>query len=148
MYLPPLLTMDQSSFGIFFIWCQVISWYNPDTVPCKLICNYFFVMCHACGCWLHRADNFWPKGKDGLQCHNMRHEREYAVCHIGMIGVPSVCLLLLSSPVGNIWYSKSTANLHRVGMIIIEIWINLPQFCANSGVEYTNCLAVVNKLGA
>jgi len=56
----------------------------------------------------------------------MRYEREYAVCHVGEIGIVLVCSLFLMSPVRDIRKPKCTAYLHRVGVSIIKIGINMP----------------------
>jgi hypothetical protein len=36
-----------------------------------------------------------------------------------------VGFLLLAPPIGYVRYPKCTANLHWVGVLILEIWINL-----------------------
>jgi len=56
----------------------------------------------------------------------MWYDREYVMHHIWEIGVLRVRCLLLTPPVGYVRYPKCTAHLHWVGVVIIEIWINLP----------------------
>ena len=59
------------------------------------------------------------------------------MCHIGEIGILWVCFLLLVPPVGYVQNPKCTANLHWVGVVIIEIWINLPpvKWCFRWGIQ-------------
>jgi len=79
-----------------------------------------------CGCWLPPANNVSSKGKTGLHSNTMRYDWEYVVCHIGEIGVLRVRFLLLSPLARDIRDPKCTANLYWVGVVIIEIRINLP----------------------
>jgi len=54
------------------------------------------------------------------------YDVEYALCHTGEISVLWVRFLLLRPPVSYVRYPKCTANLHLVGVVTIEIWIDLP----------------------
>jgi hypothetical protein len=65
-------------------------------------------------------------GKTGHHFDTMWYDREHALWHIGEIGILSVRFLLLSPPVSYVWYPKCTTQLHCVGLVIIEIWIDLP----------------------
>ena len=56
-------------------------------------------------------------------------------------------IILLAPPVGYVWYAKCDANLHWVGVVIIEIWNNLPPLLSASGGEFKYSLAVLNKGG-
>jgi hypothetical protein len=52
-------------------------------------------------------------------------DRDYVASHIEEIGVLWVRFVLLAQPMGYIRYPECTANLQLVGMVIIEILINL-----------------------
>jgi hypothetical protein len=49
------------------------------------------------------------------------------------------------SPFGYVQNPKWSSNLHWVGVVIIEIWINSPQFFGASVDEFKLSLAVVNQ---
>ena len=77
------------------------------------------------GFWLPLANNMSTKRSTGLHSDTMWYDREYVARHIGGNGVHWVHFLLLVSSISYVWYPKCNANLHWVGVIIIEIWINL-----------------------
>ena len=79
----------------------------------------------ACGFWLPPADNVLSKGKTGLHSDSMRYDWEYVACHIGEIGILSVHVLWLSPACCDIRDPKCTPKLHRVGVAIIGIRIDL-----------------------
>jgi len=80
----------------------------------------------ACGFWLPPADNISLKGYTGHHSDTMRYVGECISCHSRESSVLGVRFLLMSPPVGDIWYPQCIANLHWVAVIIIEIWNNLP----------------------
>ena len=58
--------------------------------------------------------------------HAMWYDRKYVARHIGEIGGLWVRFLLPPPPVGYVRYLQCAATLHSVGVVINEIWINLP----------------------
>jgi hypothetical protein len=56
----------------------------------------------------------------------MWYDAEYVTRHIGEIGVLGVRFFLFMPPVGYVQYPECTAKLHWVGVVIIEIGIDLP----------------------
>jgi len=106
---------------------------NPVIGLSKLPFKDSFAIGLACGCWLPPAAKISGKGNTGLHSDTMRYDREYVACDIGEIRVQWVCFLLLMPPVCYVQYSKWTSNLHLVGVVIIEIWIDLPHFFSALG---------------
>jgi len=93
---------------------------------CKLSYNDFSTKCLPCGVSLPPATNATHKGKTGLHSDTMWYDREYIACPSREIGVLCAHFVLLVLLVSDIWYQKSSANLHRVGVVIVKIQINLP----------------------
>jgi len=81
--------------------------------------NDYFLNGVADGFWLPPANNISPMGKTNLHSNTMWYDSDCIVCHIREIGVQWVHFLMMSPPVGDIWYPKCTANLYGVGVIII-----------------------------
>jgi len=127
----------QFSFLRLFLQFQVISIFC-GIQWCTIFCEYsligssnlsdynFFQKCPANSIRLSPANHVSPKGKTGLHSDSMSYNRVYVVCHIGEIDVLWVHFILLAPPVSDIRWSKCTANLHWVGVVIIMIRINLP----------------------
>jgi hypothetical protein len=78
----------------------------------------------------------------------MSYDGEYVARHIGKISVLGVRFLLLMPPVGHIQYSKCSANLHWIRVVVIEIWINLPPVFGASDGEFKWSLVCVKKCAA
>jgi len=87
--------------------------------------NDFFTKGLASGLWMPPANNILAKGKTGLHSDILCYDREFVVPHIGQISILWVRVLLLGPPIGYVRYPQCTANLQWVGVVIIEIWINL-----------------------
>ena len=91
----------------------------------KLPDNEFFAEGLAWGLGLPPANDFSAKGKTGLHSDTIWSDGKWVVRHIGEIGVFWVRFFLLVPPIGYVRYPKCTTHLHWVGVVIIEIWINL-----------------------
>jgi len=115
----------QVIFWICSIQCWLITGQYTTIGRSKLPYDNVFGKGLACGIWRPLAYNIWPKGKTCLHSNNMWCDRYYLACHIGEISLLWVRVLLLSAPVGDIWYPEYTANLHSVGVVIITIQITL-----------------------
>jgi len=76
--------------------------------------------------WLPRADYVSCKGISGPFSVTIWYDREYISCHIGKIGVLWVHFLLWAPQVGHMQLPKCTVNICWVGVVIINIPINLP----------------------
>ena len=139
-------------FRVIFCLCgiqfRVGACQNPVIGPSKLPYDDFFAKGLAWGFWRPPANNISAKGKAGLHSDTMWYDREYAVRHIGQIGVLWVNFFLLWPPIGYVRYSICTANLQWVSVAIIEIWINLSpvRWCFRrriqmepSGGQYAGC---------
>jgi len=127
---------EQSPFLPLFLYFRVIfcvggiqlcisTCQKSVTGSSELPYNYFFAKGLACGSWPPPANNISAKGKTGLHSDTMWYDREYVARHIGEIGVLWVRFLLLEPSIGHVRYPKCTANLHWVGVVIIDICINL-----------------------
>jgi len=92
----------------------------------KTTLQRLFINGLACGFWLSPTKDISLEGKSGFQPDTMWYDREYAACHIGDIGVLWVRFILLPPPAGYVWDATCTANLHWVGVVVIQIWINWP----------------------
>jgi len=79
--------------------------------------------------WLPPSDNISCKGTTSLHSHTMGYDVYYVVWHIREISIRSVHILLLVPPVGYVRDPQCTANIHRVEVAIIEMWIILPPVC-------------------
>ena len=126
MSFPPPLSSFLSCF--LCLWYPILGQHlqNPGITSSKLPYTGVFVKGLACGYWLPSAYNISDKRTTGLHYDTMWYDTEYVARHIGETSVLWVCCILLPSPVSNIGYPKCTANLHWVGVVIIEIWSNLP----------------------
>jgi len=102
----------------------------PDTIAllawAKYLTTAFLRNGLAFGFCMPPADNNQHTAKSSLHSTAMCCVREYIVCHIKEIGVLWVHFLLSAPPVPNIQYSKYTSNVHRICVVIITVWINLP----------------------
>jgi len=123
---PPPRFNSRVAFCVRVIQFWINACHNPVIGSSELPYNAFFAKGLACGFWLPPADIISAKGNTGLHSDTMWYDWEYGVRHIGEIGVLWVCFLLLTPPVGYVRYPKCTAKLHWVGVVIIEVWINLP----------------------
>jgi len=116
-------------FRVVFCVCgiqfRVSACLNPVIGSSKLPYDDFFAKGLACGYWLPPANHNSAKGKTGLHSDTMWYDREYVARHIGEIGVLWVRFLLLAPPIGYVRYPTCTANLHSIGVVIIEIWMNV-----------------------
>jgi len=98
---------------------------NPVIGLSELPYNDFCAKGLTCGFWLPLANTIGAKGKTGLQSNTMQNVRWYVACHIGEIGVLWVHFLLLAPTLGYVQYPMCSATHHWLGVVIIEIWINL-----------------------
>jgi len=98
---------------------------NPVSGSSKLRYNNFFAKDLTIGFWLPPANSISAEGKTGLHSNTMWYDREYVVQHIREIDVHWVHSSLFAPPIGYGRYPKCSTNLHWVGVVIIEIWIDL-----------------------
>jgi len=112
--------------GVCRIQCWVITFKKLVIGVSKVHYNDFFTKYLACGVWLPPADNISAKGTTGLHSDTMWYDTQYVVRNIGEISVLWVRFFLLAPPLGSVSYPKCPAILHCVGVVIIEILINLP----------------------
>jgi len=114
-------------FSIPRVECLVSTCQKPVIGSSQLPHNDCCAAGHSCGFWHPPADIISATGTNGFQCYTLWYDWEYVAHHIGVIGVPWVRFLLLAPPVGYVQYPKHTANFHWVGVVMIQIWIYLPQ---------------------
>jgi len=113
-------------FSFHQIYCLVIATHYPIFCKSKLLYNNQLAKGFTCGFRLDWADNVLNGGKTGLHFNAMRYDRDNIVCHIREISVLWMCVLLLRLPVGDNPYSKCSATLPVVRVVIIVIWIHWP----------------------
>jgi len=116
----------QVVFSLRGIQCSVIACQYAVIGSSKLPHYDFFQKGLPSGVRLPPADNILPTGRTGLRADTMWYDTDYVMCHIGEIGILWLLFLLLMPPASDIQRPKSTANLHGVEVVIINIWINLP----------------------
>jgi len=124
-----LIHLMQRTFNIWvppLIQCKIIACQHQLIGARKLPCYESFVKGLVWGFWPPTADNISPKGNAGCHSNSIWYNGEYVVFHIGEMSVHWVCFLLLAPPGGDVSDPRGTANLHWVGVVILEIWINLP----------------------
>jgi hypothetical protein len=123
-------------FRIHRIQYRAIYTQNPVCCSRKPPHHDIFAKRLACSCWVPPANITLAKGTTGLHCNTMYHDREHFVCLIEEISIHLVRFLLLAPPVGSVQYKQFTANLHWVGVEIIQIWNTLPPvvWCFRRGI--------------
>ena len=113
-------------FCVCRVQCWVINCQKPVISSSKLPYNNLSTKGLACGLWLPPAANITAKWSPGLDSVTMWYDGKYVPRHIGEISILWVRFILLAPPVSNVQWPRCTANLHWVGVVIIEIRINLP----------------------
>jgi len=103
----------------------VISLHNPNIGSSKPPDNNFFAKGLACDFWLPPSNQIGPKWRTVLYSDTIWYDTDYVACHIGMISVHWVRFVLLAPPVGYVQFPTATANFYWVGVVVIEIWMNL-----------------------
>jgi hypothetical protein len=110
--------------GICRIQCRIATSQDPVIISGKLSYNYCVTQGLVCGFWLPSADTVSPNGSTCNYSKVMWYDTEYVEWHIGEIRIVCVCFLLSLLPVGEIRDPQWHANFSRVGVVIIEIWMN------------------------
>jgi len=123
-FLQPSLQFKVIS-GICCIECRFATSQGPVIILCKLSYDNCVTQGFVCGFWLPPADTVSPNRLTANYSKVMWHDTEYVECHIGKICVLWVSFVLLLPPVGDIQDPQWLANLSWVGVVIIEMWMNL-----------------------